>query len=56
MVKNGRILRIGGPKLSVRSIQLKDADGRPIALRLWKRQLRTLAQGTSGLLGALEGE
>ncbi len=25
-------------------IRVKDADGRTIALRLWKRQLRTLAR------------
>ena len=31
-------------------------DGRTIALRLWKRQLRTLARGTSGLVEALEEE
>ena len=37
-------------------IRLKDEDGRTIALRLWKRQLRTLAQGTGGLVEALEGE
>ena len=37
-------------------IRLKDADGRMIALRLWKRQLRTLARGASGLVEALEEE
>ncbi len=37
-------------------IRVKDVDGRMIALRLWKRQLRTLARGTSGLVEALEGE
>ena len=35
-------------------IRLKDEDGRTIALRLWKRQLRTLARGTSGLVEALD--
>ena len=35
-------------------IRLKDEDGRTIALRLWKRKLRTLARGTSGLVAALE--
>ena len=34
--------------------RLKDVDGRMIALRLWKRQLRTLVNGTSGLVEALE--
>ncbi len=37
-------------------IRPKDADGRTIALRLWKHQLRTLARGASGLVEALEGE
>ena len=37
-------------------IRLKDADGRMIALRLWQRQARTLARGTSGLVEALEAE
>ena len=35
-------------------IRLKDKDGRTIALRLWKRQMRTLARGTSGLVEVLD--
>ncbi len=38
------------------AIRPKEADGRTIALRLWKRQLRTLARGTSGLVEALGDE
>ena len=37
-------------------IRLKDEDGRTIALRLWKRLLRTQARGTNGLVEALEEE
>ena len=37
-------------------IRLEDEDGRTIALRPWKRQLRTLARGVGGLVEALGEE
>ena len=49
IISVGRDRETGGA-----AIRLKDADGRTIALRLWKRQLRTLARGASGLVEALE--
>ena len=33
-------------------IRLKDEDGRMIALRLWKRQARTLSKGLSGFVAS----
>ncbi len=35
-------------------IQLKNEDGRTIALRLWKRQVRTLARGLGEIVAAQE--
>ena len=52
-----RIISVGRDRKSGRSIvRLRDADGRVYALLLWKRQLRTLARGTSGLVEALDEE
>ena len=52
-----RILSVGRDRETGGAvIRLKDVDGRTVALRLWKRQLRTLARGTSGLVEALEEE
>ncbi len=48
-----RIISVGRDRETCGAvIRLKDADGRTITLWLWKRQLRTLARGTSGLVGA----
>ena len=35
-------------------IRLKDSDGRTIALRLWKRQARTLAKGLAGFVASID--
>ncbi len=52
-----RIISVGRDRKSGRSVvRLRDADGRVYALLLWKRQLRTLARGTSGLVEALDEE
>ncbi len=51
IISVGRDRKTGGAV-----IRLKDEAGRTIVLLLWKRQLRTLARGTSGLVEALEEE
>ena len=52
-----RIISVGRDRKTGRStVRVRDAQGRVYVLRLWKRQLRTLARGTSGLVKALEEE
>ena len=52
-----RIISVGRDRKTGRAIvRIRDAEGRVYALLLWKRQLRTLARGTSGLVEALEEE
>ncbi len=53
----GHIISVGRDRKSGRAIVgVRDADGRVYALLLWKRQLRMLARGTSGLVEALDAE
>ena len=35
-------------------VTLRDEDGRVIALRLWKRQARTLANGLAGFVASID--
>ncbi len=50
-----RIISVGrGRETGGAVIRLKDADGRPVALRLWKRQARTLANGLAGFVASID--
>ena len=52
-----RIISVGRDRETGRpTVRVRDAEGRVYVLLLWKRQLRTLARGVSGLVEALEGE